>query len=122
MRYPGLAFVLFALVACRELPGACTEIGCNDGLSVRVEGSPPGPWEIDVAAGSTTHTFACPAGNNCQAAFFAGFLPTSVTVTVRANGKTQEHPNLTPTPRVTRPNGSACPPECQQPFVTVSLP
>ena len=116
---------MLPLLSCREmLPTfACTQIGCDNGLAVSVANNPPGPWEIDVAAtGQTTRTFTCPAGANCQVAFFANFLPNTVTVTVRAGGLTQTHQNLTPTPRVVRPNGNQCEPACNQPVVTVPLP
>jgi hypothetical protein len=122
MRLPASLFALLALTGCRELPLGCTNVGCADGLVVLVRDNPPGPWEIDVAAGSTTRTFTCSAGLRCTTAFFPGFVPGTVTVTVRANGRSQVLSNLTPTPHVNRPNGAHCPTACQQPRITVSLP
>ena len=122
MRLPVLSFALLALAGCSDLPVSCTNVGCDDGLAVVVRNNPPGPWELDAAIGSVTRSFSCPAGSACSSAFFPGFPSGTVTVTVRANGRSQVFPNLTPTPRVLRPNGAGCLPECQQPYVTVSLP
>lgn len=121
MRLRAFSIALVALTGCSDLPVTCTDVGCDDGLAVVVRDNPPGPWELD-AAGSVTRSFSCPAGSACPFAFFPGFPSGTVTVTVRANGRSQVFPNLTPTPRVLRPNGAGCSPECQQPYVTVSLP
>jgi hypothetical protein len=116
---------VLALVACTSVLGdACTEIGCSNGLVVEFAGEhQPGPWTVEVTApGETPRTYSCGAGVHCVNPQFANFLPSTVTVRVTGNGKTEEHVNVTPTPRMVRPNGAQCPPECNQPLVTVPFP
>ena len=103
---------------------ACTEIGCSNGLVVQFSGAhQPGPWTVEVSAtGEAPRTVSCAAGVHCGPAFYENFLPSVITVRVTANNKTEEHANITPTPRTVRPNGLQCDPECNQPIVTVSFP
>lgn len=108
--------------ACR-LNEACTLIGCNDGLSVQLEGAPPGPWTISVSAQGVTHAKDCPAGGNCGGMmFFEEFEPSVVNVTVTRETNTVTYNNLVPTQRTVQPNGPHCGPSCNQPFVKVQPP
>jgi hypothetical protein len=125
MRALGLALIL-SLLACSSSSeaGTCTEIGCSSGLSVQFTGAhQPGPWTVEVSAtGEPPRTVTCGANLHCGNPFFENWLPAMVTVSVTANGRTETHTDMTPTPRLVRPNGPQCTPECSQPFLTVPVP
>lgn len=113
------------LVACTSPEvGVCTKIGCSNGLVVEFNGAhQPGPWTVEVAAtGEAPRSVSCASGSHCANPFFEGFLPSKVTVVVTGNGKTETHADVTPTPRLFRPNGAQCTPECNQPLVTLAFP
>jgi hypothetical protein len=112
------------LTGCGKLPyenTVCTLIGCSNGLQVTIETQPSGPWRIEAATSGETRVFDCPTGSACPGAFFEGFLPSQVSITVTIGGRTRTQ-LLTPTQRTVRPNGPQCGPECQQPFVNVAPP
>jgi hypothetical protein len=117
-----LALSLLACSSYTEI--ACSDAGCKHGLNVFFSGAhQPGPWTVEVsAAGQAPRTFSCDAGVHCGPAFYENFLPSKVTVRVTANGKTEQHTDLTPTLRIVRPNGPQCTPECQQLDVSVLPP
>lgn len=118
---PCLASCVLA-IACNLPGGACTAIGCEDGLVVAIQGSPPGPWRIEVsAAGLETRALECPAGTQCNFVQFEGFTPATATITVTMGDRTATS-QVTPTPREVRPNGPSCQPVCNQPLVTVAPP
>ena len=115
--------IAFGSIGCSSYTEACTLIGCSSGLTVMLDGSPPGPWTIQVQAGGTTMAKDCPAGGNCGGLmFFENFVPTTVSVTVTRGAFSVTYTNLTPTPKVVQPNGARCGPTCQQPFVVVQAP
>lgn len=116
------ALSLFAAAACTNPNDSCTEIGCSDGLVVFIQGSPVGPWRVDVSAtGLESRSFTCPAGEQCTAARFPGFMPSTATVVVTINGATATS-QVTLVEHLVRPNGPGCEPVCNQPQVTVSPP
>ena len=116
------ALALVAAAACTNPNGACTKIGCSDGLRVFIQGTPVGPWRVDVsAAGVESRSFTCPAGERCPAAHFPGFMPSTATVVVTLNGNTTTS-QVTLVEHLVRPNGPGCEPVCNQPQVTVSPP
>lgn len=119
---PVLAVVLLtsANSECAGLVGACTDIGCSDGLSVRVNDDLPGPATVHVAAGGEAHSFSCDPTYACIG-FFEGWSPTQVQVTVEWEGGTFSAAG-TPHYEQLYPNGRRCGPECRQGAVTVSVP
>jgi hypothetical protein len=121
-----LSSTLVLLLACSSYTDntACTLIGCRHGLYVQFSGAhQPGPWTVEVSTtGEAPRTVSCAADLHCAPAFFEDFLPSTVTVRVTANGKTEQHAGVTPTPAVTRPNGPQCGPECNSPYVTLPFP
>lgn len=115
----GLAFA----GACAVNEVICTEIGCNDGLTVQLEGAPQGPWTISVSAQGFSQAKDCAAGGNCGGLmFFEEFTPPAVNVTVTRGSNSVTYENLSPTPRTVQPNGARCDPICSQPFVIVQPP
>jgi hypothetical protein len=117
---PCLASCVLA-IGCNLPGGACTDIGCENGLVVAIQGSPPGPWRVEVSAGPETRALECPAGSPCQFVQFQGFTPSTATVTVTMGDRTATS-QVTITPREVRPNGPSCLPVCNQPLVTVAPP
>lgn len=121
-----LAIILVLVAACGAGcdvvgPGACTLIGCT-GLVVEVTGVPgqtPATVVVTAPDGSTRSTTCTAATGTCPVSF-PDFTPASVTIRVSAGTQTTEETRQ-PTYVVTRPNGSACPPECRNARVTVAL-
>ena len=109
-------------VAC-ELPGgACTLIGCESGMIVMIQGSPPGPWRIEASApGLGTQLRECPAGSQCPSVQFEGFAPQTATITLTMGERTATS-QVTLVRRDVQPNGPNCEPTCNQPLVTVAPP
>ena len=102
---------------------ACTEIGCESGLTVILQGAPQGPWSISVKSQGITMGKDCPAGGNCGGLlFFESFTKDLVDVTVTRNGTSVTYQNLTPIKTIVQPNGPHCEPTCDQRSVTVQAP
>ena len=102
-------------------PSPCTLIGCT-GLVVDVTGAPgQTPVTVVVTApdGSTRSSTCSSATGTCPVSF-PDFTPASVTIRVSTGTQTTEVTRQ-PMYEVTRPNGSACPPECRNARVTVAL-
>ncbi|HEX6058701.1 MAG TPA: hypothetical protein VFZ11_06750 [Gemmatimonadaceae bacterium] len=96
---------------------ACTMIGCEDQLVLRLAGAPAGPFRVELqvpgASGdSARRTFECPAGQTCSDIPFPGFVPERVTARIVA-GRDTTVQELTPTYRTEYPNGPQCPPGCR---------
>lgn len=118
-----LVVAALALAACDrwQYGGACTLIGCSNGLQVTIETRPIGPWRIEAAADAETRVFDCPSGSACPGAFFEGFLPSQVSITITIGGRSATQ-LVTPVQRAVRPNGPSCGPECQQASITIAPP
>ena len=100
-------------------PQICTKIGCESGLVVVVEGTPPAPYRVEArAAGESTRVRECPSAQECGQIFFADFLPAEVTVEVIA-GSERSTRTVRPQVETVQPNGPNCPPTCSQAHVTV---
>lgn len=103
----------------------CTGIGCDSGLTVRLEGTPPaGPVRVELLTsdGGARYVYDCPEPGRCAAgAFFPGFTGdyVRVRVTTASGAVTRE---ARPAYTETRPNGPDCPPACRTATVTVPLP
>lgn len=90
---------------------ACTQIGCDDGLGVELDGFQE-EVEIELTAGDETRTLTCLPPGPCHH-FVPEFLPEEVTVTVFLP-EGEERRTFTPEYRDERPNGPDCPPVCRQ--------
>jgi hypothetical protein len=95
---------------------ACTLIGCEDQLVLRLPGAPAGPFRVVLetpgTGDSARRTFDCPAGQRCTDIPFPGFVPASVTARIIAGGDTTVQ-TLRPVYRTEYPNGPQCPPGCR---------
>jgi hypothetical protein len=115
-----VGFVAVVSLGCNVYPRACTEIGCNDGLSVEITGTIAGRTTIEVAAaGQTTRTFECNPGQACRG-FLDNYMPAQATITVRMPDRTVER-SVSPQYVESRPNGEGCPPVCRQATVQVAI-
>jgi hypothetical protein len=120
---PVLAVVLVTSASseCGGLMGvACTEIGCSDGLSIRITDDLPGPATVRVAAAGEEHTFSCDPAYACIG-FFEGWSPAEVDVQVAWEGGAFAA-SVTPVYELVYPNGRRCGPECRQGTAGVSVP
>jgi hypothetical protein len=104
-------------------PRACTQIGCNDGFTVALEGSLPASYTVTISYdGGDPFVRHCSPTQPCQRVVFGADVIAQV-VTVRVEGSdldlTRE---VTPKYEILQPNGSDCPPTCQRAEVTVSVP
>jgi hypothetical protein len=99
---------------------ACTDMGCSDGLGVRVTHDLPGHATVRVAAAGEERTFTCDPAFACLG-FFEEWSPAEVDVEVVWEGGAFST-RATPEYKLVYPNGRRCGPECRQGTVGVSLP
>lgn len=95
-----------------DLPTACTQIGCADGLNVELDGFDE-EVELELTAGEETRTVTCLPPGPCHH-FIPDFTPAEVTATAFLADGTEEERPFTPEYREERPNGPDCPPICRQ--------
>jgi hypothetical protein len=102
----------------------CTEIGCSNGLLVRLAGTPAGPVRVEILGdgGAARHVYECGKPVECaDGVFFAELASGDVRVRVTSAAGTLTHA-ARPAYVLTRPNGPDCPPVCRQATLTVPLP
>ena len=99
---------------------ACTLIGCTDGLTVELTGTPAGAYrvELEVPGEAQRRVVRCDSPGACGPVFFE-VTPAVATVHVvtAAGTRSQE---VRPAYQVNQPNGPDCPPRCRQARVTVA--
>lgn len=119
MRAAAAALTLGCSVFSSE--GACTLIGCHDGLIVRVPGV-EGAASIELREpGRDPVTLSCEGAFCGHGVQFEDRTPANATVVVTA-GTRVATVDVEPEYTTSRPNGEGCDPECRQAAVTVSLP
>lgn len=89
----------------------CTQIGCNDGLNVELDGFDD-ELELELTADGETRTVTCLPPGPCRH-FIPEFTPAEVTATAFL-GDREEERTFEPEYREERPNGPDCPPVCRQ--------
>ena len=132
---PGLARLATAtllLAACSQpapqpaappAQRACTMIGCEDGLTVAVEGTPDSAYRLEIRApGEEIRVQECPSPAECGQVFLVGFLPEEVTVELVTESGERSTRTVRPEIETVQPNGPDCPPTCRQARVTVPWP
>lgn len=111
------------LASCNPLTQACTLIGCENGLNVRFNTAPAGPYTVEAWSELriAPHVFECAAGQTCGPVFFRAFQGHDVTVrvTTAAGTRTQSFTGVDYEPQY--PNGRDCGAVCEQATVTVQL-
>ncbi len=108
------------LTSCCGSNDTCTQIGCDDGLKVVLEGTLPSGVTVEaIAAGGERRTEQCAHVDPCSV-LFEGFHPEEVTVRVTWDGNTE-----VVTARLnyaeSRPNGRCCPPMCRTATMSIVL-
>lgn len=100
---------------------ACTMIGCESGLTVRLGAGLQGATAIEVSGpGEPTQRAECGPARPCaDGVFFRDFTAGQATVRVTLAGRVVTR-EVTPTWRDVQPNGEGCPPTCRQGEVVVS--
>jgi hypothetical protein len=118
----------FGAPACDSVTGVCTLIGCDSGLTVRLDALPTGAFTVDVYANSPnespSYRYECTPGEfSCpQDVFFTDFLAEDpyIRVTTTDGSVLTQVFGLTYTS--SRPNGRNCPPICRNTSTTVAIP
>lgn len=106
----------------------CTEIGCANGLTVRLPVLPSAPFKVELITSIgpdqiVSEAYECTAGNLCAQEFlFSDKTPSNATirVTTSAGVRITEVANIMY--RQSQPNGPACPPLCANATVVAQLP
>lgn len=119
----GAGLIAAALLAasCSPVgPRACTQIGCESGLTVELQGTPDAPFTVSATADDgDTESITCTETEACRL-FFQDFTPDRVTITYEAAGRTVQQ-SFTPQYTRSRPNGEDCPPECMNATVVLDV-
>jgi len=111
-----------ALLAGCIPTGACTLIGCHDGLSVQFSRPPAGAFRIEaiVPNGPTVQPIDCADASNCLL-MFPDLVAEQVTLRlIMAQGTLTQQ--FQPRYENLYPNGRRCGPSCRQATVTLKLP
>lgn len=152
---PGVAALVAALsvgsLGCSGVHDGslvCTDMGCEDGLSVDFSLTEPGAYAIEIVADGDTITCTgslplppCEqGGTSCSApgvllmasgcalpaadhslggVMISGAHPTAVEIVVSRDGAELRRQSFTPTYQRVAPNGEACGPICDQASVTL---
>lgn len=117
------ATALVLLASCNPITNACTLIGCQNGLAVKLDGTPAGAVRVEAWSElqPAPQVFECGAGQTCPSAFFADFEGSDVVVrvTTAAGVRTQAFNDVEY--ESVYPNGRRCGEACKQATVTVPL-
>lgn len=123
MRTRSLLFSATAALLAGCIPsGACTLIGCEDGLSVRFSRPPAGAFRVvaTVPGGLAVQPIDCADASTCLL-MFPGLVAGEVTLRlVTAQGTLTQQ--FQPRYQDVYPNGRRCGPACRQATVTIQLP
>ncbi len=104
------------------LVGACTLIGCANGLSISLARIPNDAYTVQLLVeGEAPREVNCPDPSRCNgpAFFFENTLPTVATVVVTTSAG-EARQEVRPTYTTNRPNGRGCDPVCRNGTATFS--
>jgi hypothetical protein len=123
MRIRSLLFSATAALLASCTPfGACTLIGCDNGLSVRFSRPPAGAFRVEatVPHDPTVLAIDCPDATSCLL-MFPDLVAEQVTLRlIMAQGTLTQQ--FQPRYENVYPNGRGCGPACRQATVTIQLP
>ena len=116
---------LFSLInSCSPAPQpkACTELGCYSGLYINLKGDRPMEFKIIIkSSGKELATKECSTSKQCpDSILFQDLKEKSLTLEYTSNGQTRSE-NFTVAYQTVRPNGTQCPPVCEQANVDFKL-
>ena len=111
-----------ALLAGCIPTGACTLIGCHDGLSVQFSRPPAGAFRVEATVPNdpAVRAIDCDDVATCQL-IFPNLLAEQVTLRLITAGETVTQ-QFEPRYENQYPNGRRCGPSCRQATVTLQLP
>lgn len=102
-------------------PTACTNLGCETGLHVELEGQPQGAFSITAdSPGGESRVIECTEVTTGCPLVFVDYTPAEVMLTYESADVTV-HETFTPTYALVRPNGPGCSPECLTATVVLQL-
>lgn len=117
IRSPLLYAAAAVLAGCTPF-GACTLVGCDDGLAVQFQQPPASPFRIEasVPGDPTQYAIDCASAQACFP-MFSGLVAERVTIRLitQQGTRTQE---FQPGYKNVYPNGRRCGPACRQATVT----
>jgi hypothetical protein len=116
----GLALLLLA----NGCQGACTLIGCTNGLIIQLSADPKANFRVEVRAsmGLSANVYECNNGVNCGGfVFFQDYYPETAIIKVITPSGTREV-TVTPEYKESFPNGKGCGSACRSATVPVALP
>jgi len=93
----------------------CTLIGCDSGLTVRLQPTPTVPYRVEVASGGTgtRNVFRCDKPGACSDAIYPNFFPTRAVVEVITSTDTVRREFANIRYDKVQPNGGNCDPTCR---------
>lgn len=124
MRWVGFVVLAGLIAACSSSPApqrACTLIGCESGLEVRLDAPPSGAYRVEASAPGDTapRVQTCDPATACNGrVFFRDFTPDSATIRVVTATDTLTRA-VRPTYQTQQPNGPDCPPTCRRAAVRI---
>ena len=115
--------LLFTNCNFQEVQKACTLIGCDDGVQVKLTSSLPNSATIEINYDGKSKTIVCSEDrcNSNSYLFFENITPETFTIKIVENGKVLSESTHTPTYRVDQPNGPNCPPDCKRTEVSIAV-
>ena len=122
-RAMSITAALVAAAACSAPvpPRACTEIGCDSGITLEFTGTLPESFTVTARVdGQVVATVQCNAQRACPQAFLAGVTAPRVEIHVTGTGLDVRR-EVTPSYVTTQPNGPGCPPTCTQARVRIDV-
>jgi hypothetical protein len=123
MRIRSLLFSALAALLAGCIPtGACTLIGCHDGLSVQFSRPPVGSFRVEATFPNDPTVLAidCADASSCEL-IFRDLAAEQVTLRlIMAEGTITQQ--FQPRYENLYPNGRRCGPSCRQATVTMQLP
>lgn len=123
---PLALFVVLLGVACdsASTQGACTQIGCLNGIRMEIEGEIPVGTRFTLTPtdpGGVARSITCDAESPCQSVIqVEDFTPESFTVSATGPDLDYEQ-TFAPDYETLQPNGPDCPPTCRVATIVVDL-
>lgn len=125
MHRAGFVAIVPLIAACSHSAApqrACTLIGCESGLEIRLDAPPAGAYRVEVGSPGVAEprVQACDPATRCDGrVYFRDFTPEVATIRVIAGADTLTR-TLRPSYETLRPNGPDCPPTCRRAEVRIA--
>ena len=121
----GLLFFGLTFVGCSDdfYPQVCTQIGCDSGFRIEIEGDLPDRYTVTLEApGAESRTMECPSPFcGPSTVVVVDFAPETVEIRLEGEGLDYVE-TFEPDYTTIFPNGPDCPPECRQATIRIEVP